>query len=94
MRRNWRYLGEAATAAVILPVLYYAWQIGAGMWMTLNYTPDMMDQYESVDYLQHKVSFGFAYTFAWWQVAFAALVLGVLYYRVRIWRAGRKKGVQ
>src|SRR5205085_11821501 len=33
-------------------------QILSGMFLTMYYTPDIINAYASVDYLQHKVAFG------------------------------------
>ena len=39
-------------------VAYYGIQFGWGYYQTMNYTPDILNSYSSVDVLQHQVSFG------------------------------------
>lgn len=57
-----------------------------GMVQTKAYVPDIIQAYESVDYLQQKVSFGRAGSP--WPVVGAGLimtaVIGIVYYRVRM----------
>ncbi len=71
-------------------------QVASGMYMTYRYVPDIVEQYETVDYLQHKVSFGFPsdptrliFGSAFWFIGVAALG-AMLYaggsYALRRWR--------
>ncbi|MCF2946077.1 hypothetical protein [Paenibacillus tarimensis] len=56
--------------------------------MTIYYVPDIVNEYESVDYLQHKVSFGVVYRLEWGGLAgglLAWLSLSWVYYIVRYW---------
>jgi hypothetical protein len=44
--------------SLILVIIYYGVQIGWGYYMTLNYVPDIINSYKSVDHLQQTISFG------------------------------------
>lgn len=49
---------RALIVGLIFVISYYVFQILRGMYLTFNYVPDIIESYDSVDYLQHKVSFG------------------------------------
>ncbi|MDF2963969.1 MAG: hypothetical protein K0S39_5704 [Paenibacillus sp.] len=53
-----RTVVQSALFSIVLIIIYYGIQIGYGYYKTLNYVPDIMSSYDSVDYLQHKVAFG------------------------------------
>lgn len=87
MTWNRRYFIEAVLFAIIIVVLYLAWQIVQGMFLTASYVPDIVDSYESVDHLDHSVSFGFSASGQWgWTAAISTAVIAGLaagYYAVR-----------
>lgn len=56
MKRTWL---QAVLFAVLFTVVYYAVQVGAGIYMTMSYVPDVINQYQSVSHLQSSVSFGY-----------------------------------
>ncbi|WP_442956405.1 hypothetical protein [Paenibacillus sp. YIM B09110] len=61
--------------------VYYAIQIIQGIYLTINYVPDIVDKYESVDYLQHKVAFGHISSPMWRTIEITALILlGIVFY--------------
>lgn len=43
---------------MIFVITYYVIQVLRGLYVSYNYVPDIIKSYDSVDYLQHKVSFG------------------------------------
>lgn len=53
-----RPIFRALTVGIIFIFTYYVIQVLRGMYLTYNYVPDITESYNSVDYLQHKVSFG------------------------------------
>ncbi len=53
-----RPIVRSLIVGVIFVITYYAFQVLRGMHPTFNYVPDMTKSYDSVDHLQHKVSFG------------------------------------
>ncbi|WP_166242979.1 hypothetical protein [Paenibacillus turpanensis] len=64
MKKSFRSVGhwmKAIMFSLLLMVVYTAIQVGAGMFQTITYQPDIAAAYESVDYMQHKVSFGVIY---------------------------------
>ncbi|GBF77621.1 hypothetical protein PA598K_06178 [Paenibacillus sp. 598K] len=75
-------IGLAAGAGTVVGT-----QLVTGMIQTETYVPDILQAYESVDYLQHKVAFGEVSTGPPWPLyaagAAAAIVLGAVYYGVR-----------
>lgn len=50
---------QAAVFGVCVLVMYYAVQIGTGMYLTMTYVPDVIKQYETAGQLQSQVSFGY-----------------------------------
>lgn len=84
MTWNKRFIIEALLFAFIIVVLYMAWQIVQGMFLTASYVPDIVDSYESVDRLEHSVSFGYLASGQWgWTAATAFAGLAAGYYAVR-----------
>lgn len=79
---------RAFTVGLVVVFVYYAFQIVQGMFLTLNYVPDVLKAYDSVDDLQHKVSFGIVASPVW--IVFEVLglmALGmVVYYLGRLLR--------
>ncbi|MFX3631473.1 MAG: hypothetical protein ACE3L7_20030 [Candidatus Pristimantibacillus sp.] len=72
---------RALIVGLIFVFVYYAIQIVQGMYLTINYVPDIVDQYESVDYLQHKVTFGHVSSPMWRAIEVSALIsLGIAVY--------------
>ncbi|MEK4248208.1 hypothetical protein [Paenibacillus sp. FSL W7-1287] len=53
-----RPLFRALTVGIIFVITYYAIQVFRGIYLTYKYVPDIIESYDSVNYLQHKVSFG------------------------------------
>ncbi|UQZ87615.1 hypothetical protein SK3146_06917 [Paenibacillus konkukensis] len=49
---------QSVIFSVIVTVCYYAVHIGAGMYQTMTYVPDIVTRYESAHTLQSEVSFG------------------------------------
>ncbi|MFC4778947.1 hypothetical protein ACFO9Q_19305 [Paenibacillus sp. GCM10023252] len=49
---------RALLLGIVLVVGYYGFHIVQGMILTMTYTPDLLEAYDSHDYVQHKVSFG------------------------------------
>lgn len=82
---------KALIVGLIFIFVYYAFQTIRGIYLTINYEPEIAETYKSVDYLQHKVAFGYILNPAW--VAFEVLVLMLLgiiaYYMARVMK--RKK---
>lgn len=81
-------LFRALTVGLIFVFVYYAIQIIQGMYLTMNYVPDIVDKYKSVDYLQHKVTFGHVYSPMWRIIEVSGLMLLgiVVYYTGKILR--------
>jgi Cytochrome b subunit of the bc complex len=50
---------RALIVGVLFVFVYYAYQILHGVYQTMNYVPDIVEAYESVDHLQIKVAFGY-----------------------------------
>lgn len=71
-------------------IIFYAFQVIRGIYLTLNYVPDIVGSYESVDYLQHKVSFGVVFHPIWSILEILGLfMLGLTtYFVVRKMRKG------
>ncbi|MGO4272715.1 hypothetical protein AB4Z22_23225 [Paenibacillus sp. TAF58] len=50
---------RALVVGLIFVFVFFTFEIIQGMYLTMNYVPDIVETYESIDYLQHKVSFGY-----------------------------------
>lgn len=71
-------------------------QIIQGMFLTANYVPDIVEKYESVDDLQHKIAFGVIYSpISIWEIAgeiIGLMLLGIaVYYAGRRWRERQRR---
>ncbi|MBB3112906.1 menaquinol-cytochrome c reductase cytochrome b subunit [Paenibacillus phyllosphaerae] len=75
---------ESIVFALVALLLMTVGNILLGMYMTTNYVPDMMNAYESVDYLQHKVSIGGTMQFTLLHKAIAFALLMLVYAGVRL----------
>jgi quinol-cytochrome oxidoreductase complex cytochrome b subunit len=53
-----RHIARALIVGLIFIITYYVFQVLRGMYLTYNYVPDIIKSYDSVDHLQHRVSFG------------------------------------
>jgi hypothetical protein len=53
-----RHIVRALIVGLIFVITYYVIQVIRGMYLSYNYVPDIIKSYDSVDHLQHKVSFG------------------------------------
>lgn len=82
---------RALGVGLVFVVVYYAFQLVRGIYDTVNYVPDIIESYETVDYLQHEVAIGTIASPVWSAIeGLGAMLLGVLvYYACRMLR--RKK---
>lgn len=55
-----RSIVRAFLVGVAFVFVYYIILALRGMYLTNNYVPDIINSYDSVDYLQQKVAFGIA----------------------------------
>jgi quinol-cytochrome oxidoreductase complex cytochrome b subunit len=83
-----RPLFRALILGIIFVFVYYAIQIIQGMYLTLNYVPDSVDKYKSINYLQHKITFGQVNSPMWRMIEVSGLILLgiVVYYTGKILR--------
>ncbi|WP_371825258.1 hypothetical protein [Paenibacillus soyae] len=83
MKLNKRWIWESLAVALLVVLGWVGWNVYQGYVLTYNYVPDIINQYESVDNLQHQVSFGTIPRFdflSWITVAAAFLLLAAVYY--------------
>ncbi|RAW19404.1 hypothetical protein DC345_01095 [Paenibacillus taichungensis] len=86
MRINKRLGVESLLVTLLFILGFMAWNVVQGMLMTLNHTPEMMNNASSVTLLQSKVAFG---TIARWDTtsiliaAVGFLLLASAYYGLR-----------
>lgn len=76
---------RALGVGLLFVVVYYAFQLVQGMYNTVNYVPDIIKSYETVDYLQKEVAIGSSTGPVSVSVAMEVLgvmLLGVLVYYV------------
>ncbi|KKO54425.1 hypothetical protein [Paenibacillus sp. DMB20] len=55
---KYRILLESAVFGIVAGILYFAWPVIQGYWMTVNYVPDVISTHGNVEYLESQVSFG------------------------------------
>ncbi|XID90423.1 hypothetical protein ACF3MZ_17960 [Paenibacillaceae bacterium WGS1546] len=68
---------------LIFVVVYYAFPIIQGMYLTSNYVPEIIEKYESVDYLQHEVTFGQGLSPVWRAIEIiGVMLLGMVVYYI------------
>ncbi len=84
-----RYVIEGLLFGLIVYAGYFGWAILSGLMLTRSYVPDITERYESVEELEHKVSFGVIIEPNWLMLAGSFVLLAVLYYVVRTWAAKR-----
>ncbi|MGX1827408.1 hypothetical protein ACWIE6_04115 [Paenibacillus taichungensis] len=86
MRINKRLGVESLLVTLLFTLGFMAWNVVQGMLMTLNHTPEMMNNASSVTLLQSKVAFG---SIARWDItsiliaAIGFLLLAAAYYGLR-----------
>ncbi|MFB8372966.1 hypothetical protein [Paenibacillus taichungensis] len=86
MRINKRLGVESLLVTLLFTLGFMAWNVVQGMLMTLNHTPEMMNNASSVTLLQSKVAFG---SIARWDItsiliaAVGFLLLAAAYYGLR-----------
>ncbi|WP_367618538.1 hypothetical protein [Paenibacillus andongensis] len=66
---------RALVVGLIFVFVFYAFQIIQGMYLTMNYVPNIVETYESVDYLQHNVTFGYISSPMWRTIEILGLML-------------------
>ena len=90
MKINTKLLVESVIVSLFVLIIGMGWEILQGYLQTINYVPDIINSYESVDYLQSKVSLGVIYRFDLRNSIFVSLIFLVfvtLYYVARIYIA-------
>ncbi|REK77030.1 hypothetical protein [Paenibacillus paeoniae] len=84
---KWLALESLIISFVIL-LVGVIWRIVQGYMLTKKHVPDILKSYESVDYLQSKVTFGFIQSsFGWRTILFMSagfLAIAFIYYVVRM----------
>ncbi len=83
---------RALAVGLLFVILYYGFRILLGMYLTMNYVPDISESYGSVDVLQHTIAFGVALHPARILLEVPGLVLlgAVVYFAVRKVRSGNQ----
>jgi menaquinol-cytochrome c reductase cytochrome b subunit len=79
-------LFRALGVGLIFVFVFYAIQIIRGMYLAMNYAPDIINTYESVDYLQHKVTFGYVVSSPIWR---SIEVIGLMFLGVIVFYTGK-----
>jgi len=76
---------------LVFLVAYYAVQTIHGMYLTMNYVPDIVDQYASAHALQERVAIGQVSSPIWRALEAAGAVLAGIgvYYAVRLIRRSK-----
>jgi len=90
LKINTKLLVESVIVSLFVLIIAIGWEILQGYLRTINYVPDIINSYESVDYLQSKVSLGVIYRFDLQNSIFVSFIfLGfvTLYYVARIYIA-------
>lgn len=83
MKWNLRITIEAIIVAVASLCIFYSWPIVQGMLLTNNHVPDIVANYESVDYLQSSVAFGSVNGQGWGFMFICSILVAAAYYGLR-----------
>lgn len=72
---------RALILGLIFVLVYNVIKIIHGMYLTMNYVPDIVNSYKSVVYLQHEITFGQVSSPVWRMIGvFGMMLLGVVFY--------------
>ncbi|MUT65177.1 hypothetical protein [Paenibacillus sp. NEAU-GSW1] len=94
MQKKWRFLIEAAVAAIVVFLAVQAYLMAQGMLLTRSYAPDLIEQYAQAEALSNTVQIAsWASPSSWFFYAIGPVIGGVMYYGIRytIWQAYGKK---
>jgi len=73
---------RALLVGALFLAIYYMYQMISGIILTKTYAPDIVQRYEQVDYLQHKVSFGVVVNGGFPMMELGIVILGMAVYCV------------
>jgi len=88
MKLNRRVFIESIVVSLLIILAILGWEIIRGYYTTQKYVPEIVNRYESIDYLQHKVSFGIVGRSGWITILWGMggfLLLAITYYGIRTW---------
>lgn len=88
MKVDKRLLIESIIVSILIVLAYLGWRIVQGYLLAKNYIPDIVNSYESTDYLQQKISFGIINDGNWKTVMksfFGFSFLIITHYAIRKW---------
>lgn len=78
-----RILVESLIFSSVIILGYVVWIVIHGYFLTKNYVPDILNSYDSVNELEHKVTFGGNPVALGWLFIVGFVLLSVIYYVVR-----------
>ncbi|MGF7050750.1 menaquinol-cytochrome c reductase cytochrome b subunit [Paenibacillus sp. DS2015] len=87
MKVDKRLLIESIIVSILIVLAFIGWEIVRGMLLTKNYVPDILESYKTIEYLQHKLSFGIIIRSKWITVLMGFsgfLFMVVTYYGIRV----------
>jgi hypothetical protein len=88
MKIDKRVLIESIIVSTLIILAVIGWRIVRGYLLTQNYVPEIINSYDSIDYMQHKVSFGIVNR-SYWKTAMIGIggfvLLFITYYGIRTW---------
>jgi menaquinol-cytochrome c reductase cytochrome b subunit len=82
---------RAIGIGLLFVFVYYAFRIVQGIYLTTNHVPDVLETYNTVEYMQQEVAFGYVISPVWTTIeVLGLLLLGCfVYYAGRKWRRKR-----
>ena len=87
MKINKRLLVEAIIVSVLIILLGFGWMIIQGYLITKNRLPEILNHYESVEYLNTSIEFGVDIDFNWTSMiipTIGVVIFAAAYYGLRI----------
>lgn len=87
MKINKRLLVEAIIVSVLIILLGFGWMIIQGYLITKNRLPEILNHYESVEYLNTSAEFGVDIGFNWTSTiipTIGVVIFAAAYYGLRI----------
>lgn len=84
MKKEIRWIFESVCVSVLFILAIYLYFMIMGMYMTANYVPDVVSQYEAKEPLSSSARLGWIKPFQWFEFALAFVFIGLVYYSGRL----------
>lgn len=83
MKKEFRWVIESVCVSVLFILSIYLYFIIKGMYLTANYVPDIVTQYEGTETLSSSTDIGRIKSFQWFEFVLVFVLSGLVYYFLR-----------